>query len=253
MGTAIRYEIKDRIACITLNRPEKRNAINLAMRKELQEAFEDVKHNPDVWVAILTGEGSVFCSGKDLADDSPWENRGILSNTALHHYQMNIFKPFICAINGGCYAQGVGFALNSDLIIMSEKSTFGWPQVKRGVASISGPTRGVHVLPWHVAMKHLMLGQQLTAEECLRWGIATEVVPHEALLPTARRYAEEILESAPLTVRAIKEVARVGFNMPLPDRMQLAEYVVERLNGTEDRQEGIRAFKEKRKPVWRAR
>jgi len=253
MGNAVRYEIKDRIAWITLNRPEKRNAINLAMRKELQDAFEDVKHNPDVWVAVLTGAGTVFCAGKDLTEELPWENRGVLSNTALHHYQMNIFKPFICALNGGCYAQGVGFALNSDIIIMSEKANFGWPHVKRGVSSISGPTRGVHVLPWHVAMKHLMLGRQLTAAECLRWGIATEVVAHDELLPAAQRYAAEILESAPLAVRAIKEVARRGYDLPLPERMQLAELVVERLDRSEDRREGIQAFKEKRKPVWRAR
>jgi E-phenylitaconyl-CoA hydratase len=253
MGNAVRYKIENRIAWITLDRPEKRNAINLAMRRELQDAFEDVKHNPDVWVAVLTGEGTVFCAGKDLTEDLPWENRGVLSNTALHHYQMNIFKPFICALNGGCYAQGVGFALNSDIIIMSEKASFGWPHVKRGVSSISGPTRGVHVLPWHVAMKYLMLGRQITATECLRWGIATEVVPHDDLLPAAGRYAAEILESAPLAVRAIKEVARRGYDLPLPDRMQLAEFIVERIDHSEDRQEGIRAFREKRKPVWRAR
>lgn len=253
MGATVQYRVENRIAWITLDRPEKRNAINLSMRKELQEAFEDVKHNAEVWVAVLTGNGSVFCSGKDLTDDSPWENRGVLSNTDLHHFQMSIFKPFICALNGGAYAQGVGFALNSDLIIMSDRASFGWPHVKRGVASISGPTRGVHVLPWHVAMKHLLLGQQLSAADCLRWGIATEVVPHDDLLPTTQRYAEALLESAPLTVRAIKEVARCTYDLPLPERMQLAELVVERLNHSEDRQEGIRAFKEKRKPVWRAR
>ncbi|MBI3068962.1 MAG: enoyl-CoA hydratase/isomerase family protein [Betaproteobacteria bacterium] len=253
MGETVQYRIENRVAWITLDRPEKRNAINVRMRKELQDAFEDVKYNPDVWVAVLTGEGPVFCAGKDLTEVAPWENRGVLSNTALHHYQMNIFKPFICALNGGAYAQGVGFALNSDIIIMSERASFGWPHVKRGISSISGPTRGVHILPWHVAMKHLMLGEQLSAADCLRWGIATEVVAHEELLPTARRYAEAILESAPLAVRAIKEVARRAYDLPLPERMQLAELIVERIDRSEDRQEGIQAFREKRKPVWRAR
>jgi enoyl-CoA hydratase/carnithine racemase len=175
-----------------------------------------------------------------------------MTNTELHHFQMSIYKPFICAMNGGAYAQGVGLALNSDLIVMSDSASFGWPHVKRGVSSISGPTRGVHALPWHVAMKHLLLGEQLSPAECLRWGIATEVVPAENLLTVARGYAERIVESAPLAVRAIKEVARRSFDLPLAERMQLAELIVERVDKSQDREEGIRAFREKRKPIWRA-
>jgi enoyl-CoA hydratase/carnithine racemase len=251
--STIRYDVKDRIAWITLNRPEKRNAINLAMRKELQEAFEDVKFNPDVWVAVLTGEGNTFCSGKDIVDTSPEENRGILSNHEIHQYQMHIFKPIICAVNGGCYAQGCGFALNSDIIIMSEKATFGWPQGKRGISSVGGPSRGTHVIPYHVAMGYLMRAKAMSAADCLRWGIATEVVPHENLLPTAQRYAEEILECAPLAVRGMKEAARLAYDLPLEPRMQVAQYIVERVSMSEDKKEGIQAFKEKRKPVWRGR
>jgi enoyl-CoA hydratase/carnithine racemase len=249
--TTIRYEIKNRIGWITLNRPEKRNAINLAMRKELQDAFEDVKFNPDVWVAVLTGEGNTFCSGKDIVDTSPEENRGVLSNHEIHQYQMNIFKPLICAVNGGCYAQGCGFALNSDIIIMSDKALFGWPQGTRGISSVGGPSRGTHVVPYHVAMGFLMRAKAMTAEDCLRWGIATEVVPHDELLATAGRYAEEILECAPLAIRGMKEAARRGYDLPLEPRMQLAQYIVERVALSEDKQEGIRAFKEKRKPIWR--
>lgn len=251
--STIRYDVKDKIAWITLNRPEKRNAINLAMRKELQEAFEDVKFNPDVWVAILTGEGTTFCSGKDIVDTSPEENRGILSNHEIHQYQMHIFKPMICAVNGGCYAQGCGFALNSDIIIMSDKAAFGWPQGTRGISSVGGPSRGTHEMPYHVAMGFLMRAKAMSAADCLRWGIATEVVPHEDLLPTAQRYAEEIMECAPLAVRGMKEATRLGYDLPLESRMQLAQYIVERVSTSEDKKEGIQAFKEKRNPVWRGR
>ena len=114
----VRYEIRNRIAWITLNRPEKRNAINTAMRKALQDAFTDLKHNADVWVAVLTGEATVFCAGKDLTEDDPEEHPDVMSNHQLHMYQMNIYKPFICALNGPCLAQGAGLAFNSDIVIM---------------------------------------------------------------------------------------------------------------------------------------
>ena len=251
--STIKYEVKDRIGYITLNRPEKRNAIDLAMRKELQEAFEDVKFNPDVLVSILTGEGNTFCSGKDIVDTSPEENRGILSNHEIHQYQMHIFKPIICAVNGGCYAQGCGFALNSDIIIMSDKAAFGWPQGNRGISSVGGPSRGTHVVPYHVAMGFLMRAKAMSAADCLRWGIATEVVPHAELMATARRYAEEIMECAPLAVRGMKEAARLAYDLPLESRMQVAQFIVERVGMSEDKKEGIQAFREKRKPVWRGR
>ena len=251
--STIRYDVKDKIAWITLNRPEKKNAINLAMRKQLQEAFEDVKFNPDVWVAILTGEGTTFCAGKDLIDTAPDENRGILSGHEIHRYQMHIFKPIICAINGGCYAQGCGFALNSDIIIMSDKASFGWPQGKHGISSVSGPTRATHMMPYHVAMGFLMRAKPMSAADCLRWGIATEVVPHEDLLPRAQSYANEIMECAPLALRGMKEAARLSYDLPLESRMHLGQYIFDRVARTEDKLEGIQAFKEKRKPVWRAR
>jgi crotonobetainyl-CoA hydratase len=246
--SAVQYEIKDRVAWITLNRPEKRNAINLPMRKELREAFEDVKVNPDVWVAILTGEDPAFCAGKDLLDTSPE-----LASHEIHLYQRHIYKPMICAVNGGCYAQGCGLALNSDIIIMSEKASFGWPQADRGISSVGGPSRGPHILPWHVAMAYLMRAKAMTAEDCLRWGIATEVVPHEQLLPTAQRYADEILQCAPLVVRGMKEAARLAYDLPLEARMEIAQFIVERVATSEDKKEGIQAFREKRKPVWKGR
>jgi enoyl-CoA hydratase/carnithine racemase len=255
MGNTIQYQVNDRVAWITLNRPEKRNAINLPMRKELQEAFEDVKHNPDIWVAVITGEGDAFCSGHDISEDmAKRQHRGVMSTAQLYEYQMNIFKPFICAVNGGCYAQGTGLVLNSDIIVMSQRASLGWPQVKRGFASISGPALGAHVLPWHVAMKHLLYGQQVTAADCLRWGIATEVVAHEDLLDAGRRYAQELLDCAPLAVRAIKEAARRGYDRPVVERMQLAELICDiRVARSEDLQEGLRAFREHRKPVWLSR
>src|SRR3990167_8864663 len=149
MSNAVRYEVRDHIAFITLNRPQAKNALNRAMRKELQTAYTDVKFNPGIWLAILTGEGDVFCSGKDLFEKvAPEDDDGsVMSNDELYIFQRNIYKPIVLAINGPCLAQGGGFALNADILIMSERASLGWPQVKRGISSVSGPCFLPHAIP----------------------------------------------------------------------------------------------------------
>lgn len=252
IGKAVRYEVRDHVARLTLARPEKRNAINRAMRKEVQDAYADVKNNPHVWLFILTGDGETFCSGKDLLEKiAPEDEDGsVLSNDELYQYLRTIDKPVICAVNGPCYAQGAGFALNSDIVIMSERASLGWPQVLRGISSVSGPCLGAHAFPWQIAMGYLMRGVPIPAQECLRWGVVNEVVPHAELMPTVDRWVQEILQAAPLAVRAIKEAARRGRELPFEDRMYMARDVANRILASHDAKEGIRAFAERRRPVW---
>ena len=247
------YEVRDRIGYITLNRPEKKNAINRAMRKELGDAYRDVKYNPDVWIAIITGKGNIFTSGKDLLEKASEDDGEVLSNDDLYVLQRSIYKPIVMALNGPTLAQGAGASFNADIIIMSEHASFGWPQVKVGISSVSGPTSLPHAIPWPLAMGYLMRGVFIPASECLRFGICNEVVPHEQLLSTAERWAREILENAPIAVRAIKEAARRGYDLPVQSRQYLARDVANRILSSEDTKEGIAAFKEKRKPVWRGR
>ncbi len=250
---AIRYEVRDHIAWLTLNRPEKKNAINYAMRKEVQEAYIDIKHNTEVWAAIITAEGDVFCSGKDILETPPEEDGSVMSNDELYLFLRHIYKPIICAINGPCLAQGGGFALNSDIVIMSERASMGWPQVKRGISTVSGSIMCAQDIPWAQAMGYLMRGKFIPAEECLRFGIANEVVPHEDLLQAAERFAKEILESAPVAVQAVKEAARRSQDLPFEKRIFIARDVANRVLHTEDAREGILAFKEKRPPVWKGK
>ena len=113
----IEYTIKNHVAWITLNRPEKKNAINRTMRKEIQEAYTDVKFNDEVWATVITANGDVFCSGKDLLEKLPEDDGEVMSNDELYLFLRHIYKPVICAINGPCLAQGGGFALNSDIVI----------------------------------------------------------------------------------------------------------------------------------------
>lgn len=252
-GEAVLYEIRDHVAWITLNRPDKRNAINRAMRKEVQEAYQDVDSNPDIWLAVIGANGEVFCSGKDLLETLPENDGEVMSNDELYLFQRHIYKPIICAINGPCYAQGGGFAFNSDIVLMSERASLGWPQVKRGISSVSGPTLCAQSIPWVQAMAYLMRGKPIPASECFRFGIANEVVAPDDLIPAAERWAAEILENAPLAVRAIKEAARRGEHLPFVDRMYMARDVADRVLQSEDSKEGILAFKEKRPPRWQGR
>ena len=255
MGEAVIYEVRKRIAYITLNRPDKKNALNRAMRKEVQEAFTDVKFNPDIWIAILTANGDTFCSGKDLFEKiTPDMEKGdIMSNDELYLFLRNTYKPYVVALNGPCLAQGGGFALNADIVIMSERASIGWPQVKRGISSVSGPSFLPHAVPWNIAMAYLMRGKFIAADEAYRLGLANEVVPHEKLLATAERWANEIIENAPLAVHAIKEAGRRGLETSVDTRVYMARDVANRVLLSEDSKEGVLAFKEKREPRWKGR
>lgn len=251
-GEAIRFEVENNIARITLNRPDKRNSINRAMRKELQEAFTEIKYNNDIFVTILTGEGNVFCAGKDLFEQIP-EDGTVMNNDELYVFMRHIYKPFIAALNGPCLAQGAGFALLSDIRIMSDRATLGWPQVRRGISSVSGPTLFAHEVPLASATKYLLRGVPMSPQEALDLRVVAEVVPHEQLLDAAHRWADEILEAAPTAVQAVKEAAVRTQGLQFEDRVRMARQIADRVLLTEDSKEGVQAFKEKRDPVWQGR
>lgn len=254
-GTAVHTEKRGHISVITLARPDKKNAINRAMRYELQSALQHAKTDNDIWLILITAQGDVFCSGKDLFEKiAPEDDDGsVMSNDELYSFLRNIHKPVICALNGPCFAQGAGFALSSDIVIMAETANIGWPQVKRGISSVSGPSLCAHAMPWTQAMSYLMRGVPISAEECLRWGLANEVVAKDALLDTALRWADDILANAPVAVRGIKEAARRGQESDFESRINMARDVANRVLLSEDSKEGVLAFREKRAPQWKAR
>ncbi|MGH7716479.1 MAG: enoyl-CoA hydratase/isomerase family protein, partial [Vulcanimicrobiaceae bacterium] len=240
-------------ATITLNRPDKMNALNRAMRKELQDAFREIKYDPEIWIAIITGDGKAFCSGKDLLEKLPDEDGLVFSNDELYMFERTIFKPIIAAINGACLAQGAGLALGSDIRIMADHATFGWPQVKRGISSVSGPTMFATEVPLAVALKYLMRGVPMTAKEALELHVVHELVPLADLMTTAHRWASEIMQAAPVAVQGIKEAAVRAQGLPLQERITMARQVANRVLRSEDSKEGILAFKEKRAPRWSGR
>ena len=247
------YEVKEGIACITLNRPEKLNAINPEMRELLWDAFQDVRNNDEVRCAIVTGKGRAFSTGHDLvAMASARANEGPTTGD-LYVEQSKIWKPIIAAINGVCLAQGCGIALGSDIRIASTEAQFGWPQAKRGISSVSGPALLSQVVPRNIAFEFLFTGDFVDAQKALELRLVNYVVPPEDVMPRAEEMARKITANAPLALAAIKEASIKGSEMGLEERVAFAQKKRDEVLATEDAQEGVKAFAEKRAPVWRGR
>ncbi len=248
------YKVRGRIARITMNRPDKLNAINREMRMELFEAFEDVERNPDVWLAVITGTGRAFSVGHDLVAmagrATPGGEPGERTTDDLYLYLSRLYKPIIAAINGLCLAQGAGLALLSDIRVAADTAQFGWPQVKRGISSMSGPCLLAHQVPHNVAMELLMTGELLNARDALRFNLVNRVVPPDELMPAVEALAEKIRDNAPLAVRAMKEATQGGRGLDLAERLKVGRAISNRVEVSKDAREGLAAFKEKRAPRW---
>ena len=247
------YEIKEGIAYITLNRPEKLNAINPEMRQLLWDAFQDVQNNPEVRCAIVTGRGRAFSTGHDLvAMANARANEGP-STGDIYVVQSNIWKPIIAAINGICLAQGCGIALGSDIRIASTEARFGWPQAKRGISSVSGPALLSQVVPRNIAFEFLFTGEFVDAQRALDLMLVNYVVAPDDVMPQAEEMARKITANAPLALAAIKEASIKGSEMGLEERVAFAQAKRDEVLNTEDAKEGVTAFAEKRAPVWTGR
>jgi E-phenylitaconyl-CoA hydratase len=253
------YDVKDRIATITINRPDVMNAMDAEVYAELSKAWCDVRDNPDVWVAIVTGAGDkAFTAGADLKSMIPrtpekadfWlTQKDMILNRGLE-----VWKPVIAAVNGYCLAGGMTLLFATDVRIAAEHALFELSEVKRGILPGNGGTqRALRQLPYAIAMEMLLLGRRLTAREALAYGLVNAVVPAKALMPTAEAYARRLCDNGPLALRAVKELAIRSQSVPLEHGLRLEQAFQEFLRTTEDAREGPRAFAEKRKPTYRAR
>ncbi len=254
------YEVKDKVAYITINRPEAMNAMDPDVYEAISRAWIDVRDNPDVWVAIVTGAGQkAFTAGRDLKalnrDASPEKaDLWLTQKDMLLNRGLEVWKPVIAAVNGYCLAGGMTLLFATDIRIAAEHAVFEISEVKRGFLPANGGTqRALRQLPYAIAMELLLMGRRLTAQEALSYGLINKVVPIAQLMPEAERYARQLCEHGPLALRAIKELAIRSQSLSLEQGIRLEQVVQEFLRTTEDAKEGPRAFAEKRKPVYKAR
>ena len=250
------YEKKDKIAYITLNRPEAMNAMDPETYKELSETWIDVRDDPDVWVAIITGAGDkAFSAGADLKKTigrpiEAWHFWQTQEEQILNR-GLEVWKPIIAAINGYCLAGGMTLLLSTDIRIAAEHATFGLSEVSRGILPGNGGTqRTIQQLPYPIAMYFLLTGERMNAEDAQKAGLINKVVSLSELMPEAERIARRICENGPLAVRAIKELAVRGQYLPIEYGLRLEQAIQQVLYTTEDAREGPRAFAEKRKPDY---
>jgi enoyl-CoA hydratase/carnithine racemase len=252
----IRYEKRDHVAYVTIDRPEVLNALHPPANEELSRVWDDVAGDPEVRVAILTGAGDrAFSAGNDLKWTAqhgvPRMPKGGFGGLVARD---DLWKPLIAAVNGFALGGGLELALACDLIVAADHARLGLPEPRVGLMAAAG---GVHRLPRHiplkVAMGLMLTGRHMPATEALRVGLVNEVVPGSEVVAAAERWAREIAECSPLAVQATKQAALQGLGRPVLEAMTAAYPAVQRLFTSEDVIEGPRAFAEKRKPVWSSR
>ena len=248
----ILFEARGQCALITINRPEQRNAINFAAAAQLEQAFKDFDRDPALRVAILTGAGDrAFSAGRDLKElaivgDGPVAPLPLLGDN------LHIGKPVIAAVNGAAIAGGWVFAQMCDLCIAADSATFAItePKVGRGV-QWSPPL--IHMIGSRLALELMLTGKSINAQRGYEIGFVNRVVSRAELIPAALAMAEEIIECAPLSVVAVRQVVRHTMNMGLDAAFEVGRQVCAPLYASEDAKEGARAFKEKRKPQWQGK
>ena len=256
---SVGYEVRDGVAIITLNRPEAMNSLNAEMREGLTAAWKTVASDENVLCSILTGAGQdAFCAGADLKTMIPKESFAEIrfgSKRPPHLLSgMEMDKPIICAVNGYAMGGGMELALACDIRIGSENAEFAQAEVRVGsIPGAGGTQRLPRTISQSDALLMLLTGDRIPADEALRMGIVSRVVPQPQLMDAALKIAGRIARNAPLSVRAIKQLVRDGAGLPLDRALALEGHVLGILRDTADRAEGRSAFREKRLPVFHGR
>jgi E-phenylitaconyl-CoA hydratase len=250
---------KDGVALVTINRPEKMNALDTEHYEGLTRAWVEVRDSRAIRAAIITGAGErAFCAGADLKTfigaEMELAAHWLTQQGQLLNRGLEVWKPVIAAVNGVCVGGGVTLLLATDIRVSVPDVNFGVTEVKRGVIPANGGTqRLINQLPYPIAMEMLLTGEPISATEAERWGMINKIVPREKLMETAYAYARQIAGNGPLAVQAAKELAIRSRDLSLSDGLRMEQMVSRLLRDSEDVQEGRAAFAEKRTPNFEGR
>ncbi|AYJ48870.1 enoyl-CoA hydratase/isomerase family protein [Rhodococcus sp. P1Y] len=255
----VHYEVRNHTAHIIIDRPERRNAMSLSVSRTLIEYFGTAEADTNVWAITVTGSGQdAFCAGADLKefDDIARAGRQIpapMTGTQrnVHEVVLETTKPTVAILNGPAIAGGCELALACDLRIAARHATIGMPEAKRGMGANFASVLLPRLVPRAVALEMLYLGEPITAEKALAYGLFNRVVDATELASTANSFVSALVENAPLTLRRYKEMATKTWEIPVHNALRMN--VGPNPYASADREEGIRAYLEKRSPRWQNR
>lgn len=251
--TVLRYEKEGRIAFITLDRPEKMNALNSALLDELQAAWETFDADDELWVAVLTGAGKAFCVGADFESiGEPGIRVGF--NVLREDPSANgVTKPVIAAVNGHVIGRGLALVLGCDIRLMSEAATISIPEAKFGVIPGDANVLLEQNIPSAIAREMFFTGDRITAQRAYEIGLVNRVVKAEELMAEATAIAEKIAANSPLALKGIKEMFARRKDLDYRAAASLYGQVNRQVLRSEDYKEGMASIREKRKPNWKGR
>jgi enoyl-CoA hydratase len=253
-GNLIKVSIDGRVATVRLNRPEVRNALNLALIEELLAALDELEADPEIRCVVLTGDERAFAAGADIKEMAGASSVEMLKRDQFARWDRirRFKKPLIAAVSGFALGGGNELAMLCDMIVASETAQFGQPEINIGVMPGAGGTqRLTRAVGKAIAMEVVLGGRNLTAREALQFGLVNRVVPVEVCLSEAQALAARVAEKSPVALRLAKEAVLKAFETPLQEGLEYERKNFYLLFSTEDQKEGMAAFLEKRRPSFK--
>jgi enoyl-CoA hydratase len=253
------YEVADGVATVTLNDPEKRNMLSAEMLRELVDAMQRARDSDDVRAVVLTGAGEkVFCAGADLggfAADAPLVDKHFASDLFLEFFRLmpRLGKPSLCALNGHVLAGGMGLALSCDLLIAKQGATFSTPEINVGAFPYMIMAIIYRNVPRKKVNEMMLLGERISGEDAVALGLANKVVPEAEFDAAVSEWATKLASKSPVLMKIGHDAMYRQQDMALDDALEFLRSQLSLTFTTEDIQEGVRAFFEKREPEWKGR
>ena len=252
MGDEILYALRDHVGWITLDRPEKRNALTQAGLDQLAAHVEQAAQDDAVWAIAIQARGSDFCIGQDLEDLDRNERSGDFFAPVLRALDRTM-KPVVCAARGELRGGGAGILLGADIRIIGHNARIGWLHARMGIASISGPATLARAVPKNIAYEMMFTCDYLDAPRAYALGLVNHVVDDQAVDAKCEEIAAKVVANAPLATRAMKRATQSTLDLPYDEAVSRARAILGRIMDTEDAKEGLKAMREGRTPVWRGR